>query len=214
VRCSPRDCSTACRDSRFSKLAPALTLSVVVEQRTHAGVRGQPQGPHHDRRRRDDRLVIVAALDGVLELQLRFSCGPSPRKSIRAFPTWSTATRPARSSPPGSPRKRCRRCSRPPAPAGSGTTSRTGCTASTVGTPAAAPARTRAPGRHHRSVVARGARLPPHRHHQRRNRGDEPNGQDHRAHRLRLPQPRQPTPSSTVRLHSATTRQHRRATAR
>jgi hypothetical protein len=71
------------------------------------------------------------------------------------------------------------------------------------------PARTRAPGRHHRSVVARGPGLPADRRHQRRHRGHEPDGQDRRSHRLRLPQPRQPAPPSTVRLHPATPPGHR-----
>ena len=61
--------------------------------------------------------------------------------------------------------------------------------------------RTRAARRHHRSVVARGPGLPANRCHERRDRGHQPDRQDRRTHRQRLPQPRQPTPPSTVRLH-------------
>ena len=46
-------------------------------------------------------------------------------------------------------------------------------------------------------------RLPADRHHQRRHRGHQPDRENRGTHRLRLPQPRQPTPPGTVRLHPA-----------
>jgi hypothetical protein len=123
--------------------------------------------------------------------------------------TASTATAAVRSSPPGSaPRRNSGRCWPPPATAGSGTTSPTGCTASTTGAPTRA-SRVRAPGRHDPGVVARSPGLPAHRRHERRHRSNEPHRQDRGTHRLRLPQPQQPTPSSTVRLHPTFTPGHR-----
>ena len=71
------------------------------------------------------------------------------------------------------------------------------------------PPRTRAPRRHHPGLVARGTGLPADRRHQRRHRGHEPDRQDRRPHRLRLPQPRQPAPPNTVRLHPTITSGHR-----
>jgi hypothetical protein len=43
----------------------------VVEERPHGSVRGEPDGPGHDRRWGGDGLLVVTALDGVLELELR-----------------------------------------------------------------------------------------------------------------------------------------------
>ena len=64
---------------------------------------------------------------------------------------------------------------------------------------------------HHRCLVVRDPRVSHHRRHQRGHRGDEPNRQDRRPHRLRLSQPRQPAAARKVRLHPATPPgQHRR----
>ena len=52
----------------------------------------------------------------------------------------------------------------------------------------------------HWDLVARGAGLPSHRCDQRRDRSHQPDREDRSPHRLRLPQPRQSTPTSTVRL--------------
>ena len=58
------------------------------------------------------------------------------------------------------------------------------------------------PGPHHRGLVAADPRLPRHRHHQRRHRGEQPAHQRRRPHRVRVPQPRQPAPPSTVALQT------------
>lgn len=67
-------------------------------------------------------------------------CAPGSGSPTDSSPgcgtTWSTASPPGRSWPAGSLRKSYARCSPRRAPAGSGTTSPTGCTASSPGAPA------------------------------------------------------------------------------
>ncbi len=146
------------------------------------------------------------------------SCGwptrPSPT-SVGGSPGTLTAAAAARATLPGLTRRRLLRGRERlsnkqfvKSTGGSGTTSRTGCTASTAGVHLG-PTRPRATRRDHRSVVARSARLPADRLHQRRHRGHEQDREDRRAHRLRLPQSGQPTPPSTVRLQPARPPGHR-----
>ena len=56
--------------------------------------------------------------------------------------------------------------------------------------------------KHHRGLVAADPRVHRHRHHQRRHRGEQPARQGHRQDRVRVPQPRQPAPQSTVALQT------------
>jgi transposase len=62
--------------------------------------------------------------------------GSPSRRSPRCGTTLSTPSRPDNCSAPGSRKRNCGPCCPPPAAAGSGTTSRTGCSGSTTGAPA------------------------------------------------------------------------------
>ena len=66
-------------------------------------------------------------------------------------------------------------------------------------------ARAHHPGAGHRRLVARGARLPRDRHHERRDRGGEPADQGHDPCRIRLPLSGKPAPPGTVPLHTTPT---------
>ena len=189
-----------------SAISRSLPRAVIVVDHFHL-VRLANQAVTKVRQRVTRQVWAAAARPGTRPGRTGAGCcaaaSDSPSSSSTGCGTRSSPRRPPGScSPPGSPRKNSATCwpcwPAPGRPVGD---QQPAVRVLRLVRPRRRP-RGHHPGQDHRGLVAADPRLHRHRHHQRRHRGEQPARQRRRPDRVRVPQPRQPAPQSTVALQT------------